>query len=74
MSNFGGGIELETLLSEPKTSERSPGFKQNGWNNSSFAATDRLTSRENQAIDSVKFIADHLQEEYEEKQVTGKSS
>ena len=64
-----GGLEIETLLSEYKTSNHVPHHRHNGWNMSRNETPDMLSEREIKALDNVKFIADHLLDEAEENKV-----
>lgn len=60
---------METLLSKSESNGRAPHSRQNEWNIGSDETPELLTNRERQALEGVKFIADHLQEEHEENKV-----
>lgn len=62
---------METLLSKKSRSNgKVPHSKNYGWASTDFDnSLNDYTPRQLDALDGVKFIADHLHDEHEEKQV-----
>ena len=60
---------MESLLLESRANGHFSNSKHHDWNISRADTPDVLTDRELNALQNVRFIADHLQDEYEENKV-----